>query len=77
MLLGKEVQGSIARSWTSPAPLHQDSRRDRKARSARMLYFCSKGVLGKEVSKASIAKILDVSRSALYHFIKTRKIVPD
>ena len=34
-------------------------------------------LLGKEVSKASIAKILDVSRSALYHFIETRKIVPD
>ena len=29
-----------------------------------------------DVSKASIAKILDVSRSALYHFIETRKIVP-
>ena len=27
-------------------------------------------------SKASIAKILDVSRSALYHFIETRKIDP-
>ena len=26
--------------------------------------------------KASIAKILDVSRSALYHFIQTRKIAP-
>ena len=26
---------------------------------------------GKDVSKASIAKILDVSRSALYHFIQT------
>ena len=34
-------------------------------------------LLGKEVSKASIAKILDVSRSALYHFIETRKIGPD
>ena len=33
-------------------------------------------LLGKEVSKASIAKILDVSRSALYHFIETRKIAP-
>ena len=33
-------------------------------------------LLGKEVSKASIAKILDVSRSALYHFIETRKIGP-
>ena len=31
----------------------------------------------RKVSKASIAKILDVSRSALYHFIETRKIVPD
>lgn len=30
----------------------------------------------KNVSKASIAKILDVSRSALYHFIETRKIAP-
>ena len=33
-------------------------------------------LLGKEVSKASIAKILGVSRSALYHFIETRKIGP-
>ena len=33
-------------------------------------------LLGKDVSKASIAKILDVSRSALYHFIQTRKIAP-
>ena len=31
--------------------------------------------LGEEVSKASIAKILDISRCAL-HFIETRKIVP-
>ena len=36
-----------------------------------------RALLGKDVSKASIAKILDVSRSALYHFIQTRKIVPD
>ena len=36
-----------------------------------------RGLLGKGVSKASIAKILDVSRSALYHFIETRQIVPD
>ena len=34
-------------------------------------------LLQKQVSKASIAKILNVSRSALYHFIETRKIVPD
>ena len=35
-----------------------------------------RALLGKEVSKASIAKILNVSRSALYHFIETRKIAP-
>ena len=46
------------------------SKLDGKEEDSRML-------LGKEVSKASIAKILDVSRSALYHFIETRKIVPD
>ena len=33
-------------------------------------------LLSKDVSLASIAKILDVSRSALYHFIETRKIAP-
>ena len=33
-------------------------------------------LLANNVSKASIAKILDVSRSALYHFIETRKIAP-
>ncbi len=33
-------------------------------------------LLAKKVSKASIDKILDVSRSALYHFIETRKIAP-
>ena len=32
-------------------------------------------LLNKGVSKASIAKICDVSRTALRHFIKTRKIV--
>ena len=36
-----------------------------------------RALLGKDVSKASIAKILGVSRSALYHFIQTRKIAPD
>ncbi len=46
------------------------SKLDGKEEDIRML-------LGKEVSKASIAKILDVSRSALYHFIETRKMVPD
>ena len=35
-----------------------------------------RALLSKNVSKASIAKILDVSRSALYHFIETRKIDP-
>ena len=33
-------------------------------------------LLSKDVSLASIAKIMDVSRTALYHFIKTRKIAP-
>ena len=33
-------------------------------------------LLSKKVSMASIAKIMDVSRTALYHFIKTRKIAP-
>ena len=45
------------------------SRLDGKEQDIRVL-------LGKNVSKVSIAKILDVSRSALYHFIETRKIVP-
>ena len=45
------------------------SRLDGKEQDIRVL-------LGKNVSRASIAKILDVSRSALYHFIETRKIVP-
>ena len=45
------------------------SRLDDKEQDIRVL-------LGKNVSKASIAKILDVFRSALYHFIETRKIVP-
>ena len=45
------------------------SKLDGKEEDIRML-------LGKEVSKASIAKILDVSRSALYHFIETRNIAP-
>ena len=40
------------------------SRLDGKEQDIRVL-------LGKNVSKASIAKILDVSRSALYHFIET------
>lgn len=31
-------------------------------------------LLKKGVSKASIAKIMDVSRTALYHFIRTRKV---
>ena len=33
-------------------------------------------LLSKNVSIASIAKIMDVSRTALYHFIKTRMIAP-
>jgi hypothetical protein len=33
-------------------------------------------LLGKGVSKASIAKIEEVSRTALLHFIRTRKLDP-
>ena len=33
-------------------------------------------LLNKNVSKSSIAKILVVSRTALYHFIKTRQLAP-
>jgi DNA invertase Pin-like site-specific DNA recombinase len=33
-------------------------------------------LLEKEVSKASIAKIVEVSRTALVHFIQTRKLAP-
>ena len=45
------------------------SRLDGKEQEIRVL-------LAKNVSKASIAKVLDVSRSALYPFIETRKIAP-
>jgi len=34
-----------------------------------------KMLLGKQVSKASIAKIMDVSRSTLLHFIRSRALV--
>jgi DNA invertase Pin-like site-specific DNA recombinase len=43
------------------------SKLDGKEEEFRML-------LGKEVSKASIAKIVSVSRTALHHFIRTRKL---
>ncbi|MBI4289504.1 MAG: recombinase family protein [Chloroflexi bacterium] len=33
-------------------------------------------LLAKEVSKASIAKIVEVSRTALLHFIRSRKLAP-
>lgn len=33
-------------------------------------------LLEKDVSKASIAKIVGISRTALYHFIQTRRLVP-
>jgi DNA invertase Pin-like site-specific DNA recombinase len=33
-------------------------------------------LLEKEVSKSSIAKIVEVSRTALLHFIRTRKLDP-
>ncbi len=33
-------------------------------------------LLHKKVSKASIARIMDISQTTLYHFIKTRKLQP-
>jgi DNA invertase Pin-like site-specific DNA recombinase len=45
------------------------SKLDGKEEEIRML-------LGKEVSKASIAKIVGVSRTALHHFIRTRRLDP-
>jgi DNA invertase Pin-like site-specific DNA recombinase len=45
------------------------SKLDGKEEEIRML-------LEKEVSKASIAKIVGVSRTALHHFIRTRKLAP-
>jgi DNA invertase Pin-like site-specific DNA recombinase len=45
------------------------SKLDGKEEEIRML-------LEKTVSKASIAKIVGVSRTALHHFIRTRKLVP-
>ena len=45
------------------------SKLDGKEEEIRML-------LEKEVSKASIAKIVGVSRTALHHFIRTRKLDP-
>jgi len=46
------------------------SKLDGKEEEIRML-------LEKTVSKASIAKIVGVSRTALHHFIRTRKITPE
>lgn len=46
------------------------SKLDGKEEEIRML-------LEKTVSKASIAKIVGVSRTALHHFIKTRKLTPE
>jgi DNA invertase Pin-like site-specific DNA recombinase len=45
------------------------SKLDGKEEEIRML-------LEKEVSKASIAKIVGISRTALHHFIRTRKLEP-
>ena len=72
----KGLAYKFARFWALPWKLLDrpkgalgTSRLDGKEQDIRAL-------LGKDVSKASIAKILDVSRSALYHFIQTRKIAP-
>jgi DNA invertase Pin-like site-specific DNA recombinase len=48
-----------------PKGSHGKSRLDGKESEIRML-------LGKKVSKAAIAKIMDVSRSAMLHFIRSR-----
>jgi len=45
------------------------SKRDGKEEEIRLL-------LQKQVSKVSIAKIVEVSRTALLHFIRTRKLDP-
>ena len=66
--LQSHVESTAFRRWRV-GPFSRKSKLDGKEEDIRML-------LGKEVSKASIAKILDVSRSALYHFIETRKIGP-
>jgi len=50
-----------------PKGARRKSRLDGKEEEIRLL-------LEKEVSLASIAKILDISRTALRHFIKTRKL---
>jgi DNA invertase Pin-like site-specific DNA recombinase len=50
-----------------PKGSHGSSRLDGKETEIKML-------LGKKVSKASIAKIMDVSRSALLYFIKSREL---
>ena len=61
--------GAVQKLLGRPKGALGKSRLDGKEQDIRVL-------LGKNVSRASIAKILDVSRSALYHFIETRKIVP-
>lgn len=50
-----------------PKGARRKSRLDGKEEEIRLL-------LNKEVSAASIAKILDISRTALRHFIRTRKL---
>ena len=50
-----------------PKGAHGQSRLDGKEAEIRVL-------LGKQVSKASIAKIMDVSRSTLLHFIRSRAL---
>jgi DNA-binding CsgD family transcriptional regulator len=50
-----------------PKGSHGRSRLDGKETEIQML-------LGKKVSKTSIAKILDVSRSALLYFISSRQL---
>ena len=55
------------RTLGRPKGSHGSSRLDGKETEIQML-------LGKKVSKTSIAKILDVSRSALLYFISSRQL---
>ena len=65
-LVAAKAQGRLL---GSPKGKQGKSKLDGKEKEIRAL-------LSKDVSKASIAKILNVSRSALYHFIETRQIAP-